>query len=36
MRFIPTRIHAIVDYVTGILLIAAPFIFRFADGGAAQ
>jgi hypothetical protein len=36
MRFIPTRIHAVVDYVTGILLIAAPFIFRFADGGAAQ
>ena len=36
MRFIPTRIHAVVDYVTGLLLIVAPFVFRFADGGAAQ
>lgn len=33
---IPTRIHGIIDYLTGVLLIAAPFIFGFADGTAAQ
>ncbi len=36
MRFIPTRIHALMDYLTGIVLIAAPFVFRFADNTAAQ
>lgn len=37
MRFIPTRIHGILDYVVGIALIAAPWIFGFADvGGAAM
>ena len=36
MRFIPTRIHALMDYITGIVLIAAPFVFRFADNTAAQ
>jgi hypothetical protein len=36
MRFIPTRIHGLIDYLTGILLIAAPFLFRFADNTAAQ
>jgi hypothetical protein len=36
LRMIPTRIHGIIDYVTAILLIAAPYIFGFADGGAAQ
>jgi hypothetical protein len=36
MRFIPTRIHGVADYLTGLLLIAAPFLFRFADGSAAQ
>lgn len=34
MRFIPTRIHGIIDYVVGALLILAPFIFGFATGGA--
>lgn len=33
---IPTRVHGIIDYLTGVLLIAAPFIFGFADGTAAQ
>ena len=33
---IPTRVHGIIDYVVGLLLIAAPYIFGFADGGAAQ
>jgi hypothetical protein len=36
MRFIPTRIHGVIDYLTGLLLIVAPFVFGFADGGAAQ
>lgn len=36
MRFIPTRVHGAIDYLTGLLLIAAPFLFGFADGGAAQ
>lgn len=31
MRFIPTRIHGIIDYVVGIALIAAPWIFQFDD-----
>jgi hypothetical protein len=34
MRFIPTRIHGIMDYAMGLLLIAAPWIFRFNRGGA--
>ncbi|MBA2423390.1 MAG: hypothetical protein H0V61_09250 [Chitinophagales bacterium] len=34
MRMIPTKIHGILDYVVGILLIAAPWLFGFAFGGA--
>ncbi|CAN5892745.1 SPW repeat protein [soil metagenome] len=34
MRFIPTRIHGILDYLMGILLIAAPWLFNFNQGGA--
>ncbi|MBF8963115.1 SPW repeat protein [Pontibacter sp. FD36] len=34
MRFIPTRFHGILDYVYGILLIASPWLFNFAAGGA--
>jgi hypothetical protein len=33
---IPTRVHGIIDYLTGVLLLAAPFIFGFAGGTAAQ
>lgn len=36
MRFVPTRIHAFIDYIVGFLLIAAPFVLGFADGSAAQ
>ena len=36
MRFIPTRVHGVLDYLSGLLLIAAPWLFGFADGGAAQ
>ena len=31
MRFIPTRLHAPLDYIVGALLIAAPWIFQFSD-----
>jgi hypothetical protein len=34
MRFIPTKIHGYLDYLMGALLIAAPWLFDFADGGA--
>ncbi len=36
MRFIEARTHGIVDYLMGILLIVAPWLLGFADGGAAQ
>lgn len=36
MRFISTRVHGMVDYLMGLLLIVAPFLFGFATGGAAQ
>ena len=36
MRIIPTRIHGILDYLIGLVLIAAPWLFDFADGGAEQ
>ena len=35
MRFIPTRLHAPLDYVVGAALIAAPWIFQFSDNAAA-
>lgn len=34
MRFIPTRIHGILDYLMGALLIAVPWLLGFAAGGA--
>lgn len=34
MRIIPTRIHGVLDYLVGLLLIAAPWLFDFARGGA--
>jgi hypothetical protein len=33
MRFIPTRVHGILDYLVGVLLIFAPRIFGFQNGG---
>ena len=36
MRFIPTKVHGVLDYLTGALLIAAPYLLGFADGTAAQ
>ncbi|WP_292776094.1 SPW repeat domain-containing protein [Microbacterium sp. UBA6741] len=36
MRFIPTKVHGILDYIVGVALIAAPWLFGFANvGGAA-
>jgi hypothetical protein len=31
MRFIPTRVHGVMDYVMGVVLIAAPWILGFAE-----
>jgi hypothetical protein len=35
MRFIPTKFHAPLDYIVGVALIAAPWIFQFSDVSAA-
>jgi hypothetical protein len=34
MRVIPTKVHGILDYLVGILLVASPWLFDFARGGA--
>jgi hypothetical protein len=34
MRFISTKVHGVLDYLVGILLIASPWLFDFARGGA--
>jgi hypothetical protein len=31
MRFIPTRLHAPLDYIVGVALIATPWIFQFSE-----
>jgi hypothetical protein len=36
MRFISRKSHAVLDYIMGILLIAAPWIFEFSDIEAAK
>ena len=36
MRFIPTRIHGVLDYLYAVFLLAAPWLFGFADGGVLQ
>jgi hypothetical protein len=36
MRFLSTRVHGIMDYLTGALLIVVPWLLGFADGTAAQ
>jgi intracellular septation protein A len=35
MRFIPTKSHAPLDYIVGVALIAAPWIFQYSDVTAA-
>lgn len=34
MRILSTRVHGVLDYVVGLLLIVAPWLLGFADGGA--
>ena len=34
MRFIPTRVHGMLDYGMGLLLMAAPWLLNFDRGGA--
>lgn len=36
MKVIDTRTHGVLDYLTGALLLVAPYLFGFADGGIAQ
>jgi hypothetical protein len=36
MQLIPTRIHGYLDYLMGVVLIASPWVFDFADGGVEQ
>ncbi len=36
MRFISTKTHGMLDYLSGIILIISPWLFNFANGGAAQ
>jgi hypothetical protein len=36
MRFIPTRLHGVIDYLWGLALIASPWLFGFADVPAAK
>jgi hypothetical protein len=36
MRFISTRVHGMMDYLMGVLLIISPYLFGFATGGAKQ
>ena len=31
MRIIPTRVHGVIDYAMGILLIATPWLLNFSD-----
>ena len=36
MKPISSRLHGYLDYIVGLLLIAAPFVLGFADDGPAQ
>ena len=36
MRFLPTRVHGVIDYLWSVALIAAPWLLGFATGGPAQ
>ena len=33
MRFLPTKVHGVLDYLVGVALIAAPWLFQFNDVG---
>jgi hypothetical protein len=34
MKIISTKVHGVMDYLMGIILIGAPWLFNFASGGA--
>jgi hypothetical protein len=34
MRFLPARVHGVIDYLWGLGLLASPWAFGFADSGA--
>jgi len=36
MRFIPTAVHGVMDYIVGLALIAAPFVLGFNNNGPAM
>lgn len=36
MRFLPTRFHGLLDYLSAALFVASPWLFGFADGTLAQ
>jgi hypothetical protein len=36
MRFLPSRVHGVIDYLWGIALFATPWLFGFADVTAAK
>jgi hypothetical protein len=36
MRLIPTKVHGVLDYLSGALLIASPWLFDFADHDTAR
>ena len=36
MKFISTKVHGVMDYMMGVLLIASPWIFGFADHNGMQ
>lgn len=36
MRFIPTTVHGVMDYAIGVVLILAPWLLGFANGGPEQ
>ncbi|MBM6579269.1 SPW repeat protein [Microvirga sp. BT689] len=36
MRFLPTSVHGVIDYLWGLALLASPWIFDFADVPAAK
>jgi len=33
MRFIPTRVHGVIDYLWGITLLASPWVLGYSDSG---
>lgn len=36
MRFISTKVHGTMDYISGLLIIISPWLFGFNDGSVAQ